>query len=101
MITHVVIFSWVEEVTPAEVDRVRTGLSALATELSGIATINHGSDLEFRDGNGDYGLVATFADRQAWDAYQAHPSHKAFVRDCVLPIQASRRTIQFQGTPAL
>jgi hypothetical protein len=48
-----------------------------------------------REGNGDYALVATFADQAAWRAYQADPRHQAFVRDFVTPIQASRLTIQF------
>jgi hypothetical protein len=29
------------------------------------------------------------------DAFQAHPSHKAFVRDFVTPLQANRLTLQF------
>jgi hypothetical protein len=57
--------------------------------------MHHGPDLRFRDGNGDYALVATFPDRAGWDAYQAHPKHKAFVRNFVVPLQASRITIQF------
>ena len=54
-----------------------------------------GAILLFRQGNGDYALVATFADKAGWDDYQADPAHKAFVRDFVTPMQASRLTIQF------
>ena len=95
MVTHVVIFSWTREVTDEEVDRFRRALDHLASEVSEIGTISHGRDLHFRDGNGDYALVAMFADRSAWDSYQAHPLHKAFVRDFVTPLQAARLTIQF------
>lgn len=95
MVTHVVIFSWIAGVTHEQVEQLRQALDRLAADLSGIATITHGADLHFREGSGDYALVAHFADRAAWDAYQAHPQHKAFVRDVVTPIQASRLTIQF------
>ena len=95
MVTHIVIFSWVAGVTAEQIGALGTALDRLAEQLSALATIRHGPDLCFRDGNGDYALVATFADRAGWDAYQAHPAHKAFVRDVVTPIQASRLTIQF------
>ena len=95
MVTHVVIFSWIPGVTREQVEGFRQALDQLASELGGLAVIRHGPDLQFREGNGDYALVVSFADRAAWDAYQAHPRHKAFVRDVVAPIQASRLTIQF------
>ena len=95
MVTHIVIFSWLPGVTDAQVTAFGTALDGLAALRSDIATIRHGRDLAFREGNGDYVLVATFADKAGWDYYQADPSHKAFVRDFVLPIQASRLTIQF------
>jgi hypothetical protein len=95
MVTHVVIFNWVAGTNEAEVTALGAALSALGVQLSHMVTMQHGPDLRFRDGNGDYALVATFADRAAWDAYQAHPAHKAFVRDFVTPLQASRLTIQF------
>ena len=95
MVTHTVVFTWIAGTTAAQVDHLRQALDHLAAELSDIVTIRHGPDLRFREGNGDYALVATFADRTGWDAYQVHPKHKAFVRDVVTPLQASRVAIQF------
>ncbi len=95
MVTHIVIFSWLAGVTDAQVAAFGTALDRLSELRSDIATIRHGRDLAFREGNGDYALVATFADKAGWDEYQADPNHKAFVRDIVTPIQASRLTIQF------
>jgi len=97
MLTHVVIFSWVEGVAADAVARLRDALDTLASDFADVASFAHGPDLGFREGNGDYALVATFPDRAGWDAYQADPRHKAFVRDHVIPIQASRLTIQFAG----
>ena len=95
MVTHVVIFTWIADATAEQVDRVGRGLDALAAEVAAIGSLRHGCDLRFREGNGDYALVATFADQAAWIAYQSDERHKAFVRDVVAPIQASLLTIQF------
>ncbi len=94
MVTHIVIFTWIADVKPGQVEKLQQALNQLAIEFSGTATINHGPDLRFRETGGDYALVARFPDRAAWDAYQADPRHKAVVRDFVTPIQASRLTAQ-------
>jgi len=95
MVRHVVIFTWIDGVSGEQVERFRQAADHMASQLRDLTVIQHGPDLHFRDGNGDYALVATFSDRQAWHTYQAHPVHKAFVRDFVTPIQAARCTIQF------
>jgi hypothetical protein len=95
MVTHVVIFTWNTGVTSEQVEGFRQALERLAVEVGEVAVIRHGPDLRFRDGNGDYALVATFSNRATWEAYQSHPAHKAFVRDFVRPLQASRIAIQF------
>jgi hypothetical protein len=95
MVTHIVIFTWKSGVNGGEVESFQVALERMASELKHLTVIRHGPDLHLRDGNGDYALVATFSDKTAWDTYQAHPVHKAFVRDRVTPIQASRLTIQF------
>jgi hypothetical protein len=94
MVTHIVIFRWIANVTEEQVEKLHQALNGLAAEFSDTATIRHGPDLVFREGNGDYALIANFPDRASWDAYQADPRHKAFVRDFITPIQASRLTAQ-------
>lgn len=95
MVTHIVIFTWTTEATDGQINAAGRALDGLAAELSNLVTIRHGRDLGYRDGNGDYALVANFADKAGWDAYQSSPGHKAFVADFIAPIQASRLTIQF------
>ena len=95
MVTHVVIFTWNAGTTPKQVQELSQALDRMIAALDQPATVRHGPDLVFRPGNGDYALIASFVDRAGWDAYQADPAHKAFVRDSVTPIQASRVAIQF------
>ena len=95
MVTHIVIFSWLAGVTDEQVADLGRALDGLAAQQSDILSLRHGRDLVFREGNGDYALVATFADREGWASYQSDPAHMAVVRDFVTPIQASRLTIQF------
>ena len=95
MVTHIVIFTWIADATEAQVAVFEQALTQFTIELGDMVAMRHGRDLKIREGNGDYALVATFPDKAGWDAYQAHPAHKAFVRDFVTPLQASRLTIQF------
>jgi hypothetical protein len=95
MVTHIVIFRWRDGVTVADIAGVGQALEQMAADMADLVTIRHGPDLRFRDGNGDYALVATLIDRAAWDAYQVDPRHKAFVRDFVTPLAASRIAVQF------
>lgn len=95
IVTHIVVFTWIAGTTDAQIAAFGKALTDLASDLSDLVTMRHGPDLRFREGNGDYALVASFADQAAWQAYQAHPKHKAFLRDFVAPLQASRVAIQF------
>ncbi len=94
MVTHIVIFHWAAGVTRDEIDKFSKELERMAAHFVETATIRHGPDLAFREGNGDYALLATFTDKAAWRAYQEDARHKAFVRDFVAPLQASRVAIQ-------
>ncbi|MCP3729993.1 Dabb family protein [Sphingomonas sp. MG17] len=96
MVVHVVIFNWRDGVTADQAAGFRDALEVLAGEVAALGTIRHGADLAYREGNGDYALVATFSDRAAWDAYQTDPRHKAFLADFVTPLVASRVAIQFE-----
>lgn len=97
MITHVVVFTWRPGTAVEDVQALSRALDRLAGEVSALTAISHGPDLAFREGNGDYALIASFAERGAWNSYQADPRHKAFVRDFVAPIQASRVAMQFEA----
>lgn len=97
MVTHVVIFTWIPDAPVERIVAMKAALDQLSSELPTLVSLRHGSDVRWRDGNGDYAIVAKFADHAAWKAYQADPRHKKFVEDFVLPVQAARLTIQFEN----
>ena len=97
MIVHVVMFTWKDGVTSAQVAAVTQSVHALRGQIAGLLSIQGGPDLGLRPGNPDYLLVATFDDEAAWHGYQAHPLHKALVADRIAPIQAHRQSMQMFG----
>lgn len=97
MITHIVLFNWKPGVSDEQVAVFHRELALMTAKVSSIASIEHGPDLHFRDGNADYAIVETFENRAAWDSYQDDPLHKDFIRDFVTPLMASRITTQFDA----
>lgn len=95
MVTHFVPFTWLDGVNSDQITAFREALDRLTSGLEHLGAIGHGADLRYRDGNGNYCLVARFADRVAWEAYKAHPQHKAFLREMVEPLVVARVIIQF------
>lgn len=87
MIVHIVVFTWKDGVTSTDVDALRAAIDAMLPQLGDVQSFRHGPDLKIRPGNGDYALVATFADEEAWRGYQNHPAHKALVTDVVAPLR--------------
>lgn len=75
MLTHVVVWKYRAEVD-AEVreDHVRM-LRALAPVIKELESLSVGFDVVKLPRSFDTGLVATFRDRAALDAYIVHPDH--------------------------
>ncbi|HET6974801.1 MAG TPA: Dabb family protein [Pyrinomonadaceae bacterium] len=75
MLTHIVIWKYrddVEQFAREEHVNLLRNLKTLIPELQSLAV---GSDTVFLPRSYDTGLVATFADRAALDAYTIHPEH--------------------------
>ena len=97
MISHLVMFTWKDGVTPEQVAELTTAIDALHGLVPGLISIHGAPDVRLRPGNPDYLLAATFANGDAWHAYQAHPRHKALVRDMIEPMTAHRLAMQTAG----
>jgi hypothetical protein len=82
---HSVYFTLRPDLTPAEHDTFLAGVRSLLTiEAVGTGNLGRpaGTDRPVIDRAYSYGLVITFADRAAHDAYQADPVHDAFRDGC-------------------
>lgn len=96
MIVHTVIFTWKAGVSREQVTALSDALDALRDEVTMVRNLHHGADLNLREGNGDYVLVATFDNEDGWREYQAHPAHKMFVAEFVAPLQQHRIAAQIR-----
>jgi Stress responsive A/B Barrel Domain len=96
VIQHIVLFHWKDGVSSAQLDAVDQAVKKLRSQIPELKDLKWGPDLDFREGNADWGLAAIFEDHAGWQAYQVHPAHKALVSDVISPITASRTAIQFQ-----
>ncbi|HJT66454.1 MAG TPA: Dabb family protein [Pyrinomonadaceae bacterium] len=75
MLTHIVIWKYRADVEEfAREEHVKL-LRALATLIPQVQTLSVGFDISFLPRSYHTGLVATFADRAALEAYTVHPEH--------------------------
>lgn len=97
MILHIVFFNWKDDVSKEQIDKVNQAVADLRGAIPEVKGLVWGSDLGFRDGNANWGLMALFQDRAGWQAYQDHAAHKTLVSDYVAPIRVGgRQAIQIE-----
>ncbi len=96
---HVVMFKWEDHVDADHVDRVRSGLSALPTEIDVIRNYVHGSDVGVSEGNYDYVVVADFDNVNDFRTYRDHPQHVLLIEELIKGNVASRASVQYQTGP--
>jgi hypothetical protein len=48
------------------------------------------------DGSWDYGIVADFADADAWRTYDTHDEHNRVRRELIAPFLADRASVRFE-----
>jgi hypothetical protein len=76
MLTHIVCWKYKPETEPAARSKHIQSLLALTSVISGIVSLNVGTDILKLERSFDTGLVAVFADRDALDRYTDHPEHQ-------------------------
>lgn len=79
MLKHVVLFKFKAETTAADSDQLATGLGALPERIAEIREFVFGRDVVRSERSYDFGLVSSFDDRAALDAYAIHPDHQLVV----------------------
>jgi hypothetical protein len=76
MLIHIVCWKYKPETTEAEREAHRAKLKNLTGVIPDILSFHVGADILHLERSFDTGLVATYPDRAALDAYTVHPSHQ-------------------------
>ncbi len=95
MIRHVSLLTWVDDVTPEQVDAVTTGLRALPALIPELRDYRVGRDLGIDRGNASFVVIGDFDDEAGYLAYRDHPDHQAVAKEHILPILAGRKAAQY------
>ncbi len=95
MIRHVSLLTWVDDVTPEQVEAVTSGLRALPARIPELRDYRVGSDLGIDAGTASFVVIGDFDDAAGYLAYRDHPDHQAVARAHILPILAGRTAAQY------
>jgi hypothetical protein len=87
MVVHIVSFKYKKEVDAPARTQHRDRLAGLC-DLDGIVDLKVGGDIVGSPRSYDTGLVITFRDRAALDAYQVNPRHVPVAQAGVLACEA-------------
>ena len=99
MIRHVVLISWVPEVTVEQVQRVETELNALKPLIGELRDYQIGPDAGIMEGNADFAVVGHFDDEQSYLLYRNHPAHRKVIKEAINPIARQRVAVQYRLGP--
>jgi hypothetical protein len=92
---HVVLFQWREDATAEQKKTLEDRLNELPGVIPELRAYAIGGDAGVNAGNFDFAIVADFADRDAYLVYRDHPVHRKVIDECVTPIVAERRAVQY------
>lgn len=79
MLTHIVCWKYKPKTTEEEIEAHISELKKLPDVISDVLSFNVGRDVLHLERSFDTGLVATYPNREALDAYTIHPAHQEVV----------------------
>jgi hypothetical protein len=74
---------------------IKEKLEALNGRIPGLLRLEVGIDFSRTESSGDVVLNSVFASRQALDAYQEHPEHKA-IMPFIMEARSERRLVDYE-----
>jgi Stress responsive A/B Barrel Domain len=96
MIRHVVLFTWLPEMTDELEQQFADELNALAPTLPGVRSYRAGPDAGLIEGNYDFAVVGDFDDVDSYLAYRDHPAHQDIIARLSRPHAQSRASVQYE-----
>lgn len=79
MFIHIFGFRWKEHATDAEKQRASREIRAFQGTVPGLIDVSVGENLSTRGQGYTFAGLMRFTDREACDAYAAHPAHRALL----------------------
>jgi Stress responsive A/B Barrel Domain len=95
MFRHVVLMSWTEGTTPADVTAIAEALGGLPAAIAELRDYRFGHDVGINEGNFDFAVVADFEDADDYVVYRDHPLHRAIIAERIAPHLAARASVQY------
>jgi hypothetical protein len=92
---HVVLFRFRDDATAEQKRTLEQRLNALPGVIPELRAYAVGGDAGINPGNLDFAVVADFDDQDGYLVYRDHPEHRDVIDECVTPIVAERRAVQY------
>ena len=99
MIAHLATFTFRDDVTAAELDKLAEDLRAMAGTLPSIRRYLCGRNLGLRPNGAHLGVIALVDDQAGLDAYLDSPAHSELVARSITPRLVTRQALQLELTP--
>jgi len=96
MVEHIVLFRWTDEASQAAIDSALMELRGLKEKIPFIVDLSCGANFSDRAKGYTHGLVVRAADRDALEAYIAHPDHQHVVQSFIVPIRADVLALDYE-----
>ena len=98
MFRHIVLLTFDDATSPADVDVIVERLEALPGLIPEIGRYVIGRDAGINEGNADLAVVADFDDVEGYLVYRDHPDHTTVISERIAPRLRARNAIQFELT---
>ena len=96
MIRHIVLLSFVDSATDAQVQAVEDALSTLPARLPQVRAYEIGRDLGVNEGNASFAVAADFASIDDYIVYRDDAEHRRIIAELISPILAARTAVQYE-----
>jgi hypothetical protein len=96
VIRHIVLLTFSDTATDAQIQAVEDGLAALPARLPQLQAYVIGRDLGLNDGNATFAVTADFATVDDYLVYRDDPEHRRVITEYIAPILASRTAAQYE-----
>ena len=96
MFRHVVLFTWTQDATQEQQQRVADELCKLPAAIPELRAYHVGADAGVNTGNFAFAVVADFDSVPDYLVYRDHPQHQQVITQHIRPIMATRAAVQYE-----